>query len=117
MMDGVEGTLLREGDGLAERQTDQQRSTRPGPRVAATTSTSASVTPARSSASRLTAGQFGQVLAGGDLGHHAAVGDGAASWLETTDDSTRPAPSTTAQAVSSQEVSMPRTRGEVMGGV
>src|SRR4029079_3359059 len=35
----------------------------------------------------------------------------AASWLETTEASTRPSPSTSAQAVSSQEVSMLRTNG------
>src|SRR4051794_10184397 len=90
--------------------------TSPGPRVAATTSTSRSEIPARASASPLTAGQLARCSREAISGTTPPYGRCAASWLDTTDDSTRPAPSSTAQAVSSQEVSMPRTRGWVMRG-
>src|SRR5215210_3041065 len=85
--------------------------TRPGPRVAATRSTSAMEAPARESASELTRGQFDRCSREAISGTTPPYGRCAASWLDTTDASTRPSPSSTAQAVSSQEVSMPRTRG------
>src|SRR3954469_26042541 len=88
--------------------------TSPGPRVAATTSISRTEIPARASASPLTAGQLARCSREAISGTTPPYGRCAASWLDTTDDSTRPAPSSTAQAVSSQEVSMPRTSGRAM---
>src|SRR6478672_2327484 len=81
----------------------------PGPAVAATRSSSETSAPASPSACSKVTGRFSRCARAAISGTTPPYGACAASCDETTFDSTRPSPSSTATDVSSQEVSIPRT--------
>src|SRR5215207_11438300 len=104
----TKGTSHTRARALAALRPTSSEPTRPGPDVAATASTSWSATPASTSASATTgvsSSTWARLAISGTTPPYLAW---RSIWLATTDDRTRVARSTTAAAVSSHDVSMPR---------